>query len=76
MNITNARQPQHAFNSVSQLCSYLLRHGNDGGVAISLILNEIRIVVGDDSGRNVRDGNELVDRLKLGSNKLRLQVFY
>lgn len=66
MNLTKARKPQHAFRSVSKLCTYLLRHdksmpnGHDGGRAISVILNEIRSGAGCGSGRSlVRDWIEL-----------------
>lgn len=62
---------------------YLLRHaqtishGNNGGVAISVILIEMRIGAGGGSGMAlVRGGVELIDMLKMGSNKLRFQAFY
>lgn len=72
-----ARAPQH---SVSELFSYLMRHdthGNDCGVVISMILNEMRIGDGGDSCRpHVRDALELIDMLKMGSNKLRFHASY
>lgn len=68
VNSTKARKPQYAYKSVPKLCSYLLRHdtsishGSDGGDAMSVILNEIRIGAEGDSGRrHVRDGFRLID---------------
>lgn len=55
--VTKARKPQRAYKAVSKLCSHLLRHDtsicrrNDSGVSISVILNEMRIGAGGDSGR-------------------------
>lgn len=52
-----ARKPQYAYKSVSKLSSYLLRHDksithrSDGHVVISVILHEMRIGAGGDSGR-------------------------
>lgn len=65
MNLTKARRtPQHALKSVSKLCSYFLSHdkrishGNDGGVAISVILNEFRMGAGGESCiPHVREGS-------------------
>lgn len=52
-------------------------HGSGGRVAISVILTEVRFGVGGDSGTpHVRDGIELIDVLKMGSNNMGFQAFY
>lgn len=71
VKLTKARTPIHASNFVSRLCSYLFRHdksishGHDGGVAIPVILNEMRIGAGGDSGRTHVHGDiELIEMLE------------
>lgn len=70
------------FHSVSTLRSYLLRHdnrishGNDGGVAMSVILSEMRIGAGGNSGRPYpSSGKNLIEMSVRGSNELRFRVF-
>lgn len=77
-------QARHSqYMSISKLCSYLLRHdksishGNDCGVAVSVVLHEMRNVAGGNSGRQYpSSGNNPIELLVWGSNKLRLQVFF
>lgn len=80
--MTIARKTILASMAVSKLCSYVIRHernishGNDGGAAISVILNDVRIRAGGGFGRpHVHDGAELIEMFKKGSNKLRLEAF-
>lgn len=53
-----------------------MSHGSDGGVAISVILNEMRIGAGGDPGRPHVHNEIEIKVLKEGSNKVRFQAFY
>lgn len=82
-NIPKAKKLLHEHTSVSKLCSYLLRHdksnshGNDGGVAISVILDGMRLGAGGDARRPyLHTGIELFEILRKGSNKLRFVAFF
>lgn len=76
VNLTNAKKPDGTFKSVSKLCSHFLRHdktishGNDEGVAVSVLLTEMRVGAGGDSGRpHVRDGEELIHGVRAGHSR-------
>lgn len=76
-HVPKASKPQNVFNSISKLRSYRphhdkwIPHGSDGGVAVSVILNEIWAVAGGDPRRpHLHTANKLIDMLRKGSNTL------
>lgn len=75
VTLEKARKPIHRYKKVSKSCSYLLPqdkampHGNNGGVAISVVSSGMSIGAGCDSGRpHVRNENELIETMHNGAS--------